>query len=194
MAFSHRPTARNALWLSLFLLLLPGCAGGTRAPVADVIESVPITESLQAQLPPLPIDEPPPRALSESTVAIQHGSDAVLVSAGTAVDGTDLIISSTAHELEYAIYRFETGLSETGTYETDVTLSLNQNHSAWLALADYINQRWVLCGPYSGSVVRPLDDGVYLSPAGNFYVAVLAYGGSEVTVSTTTLAFDNGVR
>lgn len=146
------------------------------------------------QLPPLPIDEPRPRAPSETTVASQHGSDALLVSAGTAVNGADLIISSTAHELEYAIYRFETGLSETGTYETGVTMSLDQGTSAWLALGEYVHQRWVLCGPYPGSVVRPLDDGVYLSPAGNFYLAVLAYGGSEVTVSATSFSFDNGVR
>jgi len=150
--------------------------------------------ALRSLLPPLPVDEPQARAASETTVATQYGSDALLTSAGTTVSGTDLIISSAAHELEYAIYRFETGLSETGTYETTITLSLNQDHLVWLALADYIGQRWVLCGPYSGDIVRPLDDGVYLSSAGNFYVAVLAYGGSEVTVSGTSFSFDNGVR
>jgi hypothetical protein len=185
---------RGALGPSLCALFLLGCAGGTPAPAAGTAASVPVIDSLQAQLPPLPIDEASPRAASETNVASQHGSDALLVSSGTAVSGTDLIISSAEYELEYAVYRFATGLSETGTYETGVTLSLEDDQYAWLALADYINQRWVLCGPYSGNAVRPLDDGVYLSPYGNFYVAVLAYGGSEVTVSSTSLTYDNGVR
>jgi hypothetical protein len=32
----------------------------------------------------------------------------------------------------------------------------------------------VLCGPYTGSDVRPLNNGVCLSPAGSFYLAMLA--------------------
>jgi hypothetical protein len=51
----------------------------------------------------------------------------------------------------------------------------------------------VLSGPYSGGIVRPLDDGVYLSSAGNFCLAVLAYGGSS-HVNAASYAFDNGVR
>jgi hypothetical protein len=115
LVICYRPAAGGVLWPGLLLLSLLGCAAGTPTPAANLAEITPATESLPFRLPPLPLDEPQPRAPGETTVASQNGSDALLVSTGTAVSGTDLIISSTAHELEYAIYRFETGLSETGT-------------------------------------------------------------------------------
>ncbi len=180
--------------LTAILMAMLGCAGSQPQPSAITDADTPIPATLLSQLPPLAqLDGALPRTATEVTEATQDGSDALLLSPGAMVTDTSLVISSAADQLEYGIYGFDTGLTETGTFDAGAAISLSPGGEAWAAIADYDNRRWKVSGPYVGDVDLSLTDGVYLSPAGSFYLALLAYGGSEVTVASTSFTFDNGV-
>jgi mono/diheme cytochrome c family protein len=176
-------------WLVFVVLILLGCASsGTH--LGDSSQD---GQLLLSQLPALPMDDAPGRVAAETSVVNKNGSDTWLASVGAKPGVTDLVITSMGNTYEYAIYSYETGLTETSTYEAGISFSLTPGNQAWVAISDYGHHRWAISGPYTNSMQIPLDTGVYLSPAGNFYMAVIAYGGSAVTVISSSFSFDNGV-
>lgn len=177
-------------WLVFVVLILLGCASsGTYLGEHSQNEQL-----LLSQLPALPMDDAPGWVAADTSIINKNGSDTWIASAGATASDTDLIISSKNNVYEYAIYRYETGLTETGTYEASTSFSLTPGNRAWVAISDYGRSRWAISGPYTNSMQIPLDTGIYLSSGGNFYMAVIAYGGSEVTVVSSSFLFDNGVR
>jgi hypothetical protein len=176
-------------WLVFVVLILLGCASsGTQLE-----ENSHDGQLILSQLPALPMDDAPGRVAADTSIIDKNGSDTWLASAGAKAGVTGLVITSIGNTYEYAIYRYETGLTETGTYEASTSFSLTPGNQAWVAISDYGRRRWAISGPYANSMQIPLDTGLYLSPAGNFYMAVIAYGGSEVTVVSSSFSFDNGV-
>lgn len=176
-------------WLFFVVLILLGCASsGTHLG-----ESSQDGQLLLSQLPALPMDDVPGRAAAGTSVVNKNGNDTWFASAGATAGVTDLVIASESNTYEYAIYSYGTGLTETSTYETSISFSLTPGNQAWVAISDYGHHRWAISGPFANSMQIPLDTGMYLSPAGNFYMAVIAYGGSEVTVVSSSFSFENGV-
>lgn len=181
-----------SLYISLAVLLglglgVFGCTGlqgranaGAGEGVADL-------------LPSFPVDDFTGRIASEQTQSVIDGSVTWDNSLGVEINGSHIVITSLEGNLEYAMYRHEIGF-ETSLYELTVDLTATGGEGAWVCIADYGANRWQVLGPYTSQEVIPVDTGGFLSTsAKNFFVAVIAYDGTSVDLTSTTLTYESGV-
>ena len=89
--------------LSLWILLLvfAGCSG-YNASLGDLAGK---QELLTAKLPPLPVDDHAARDASGTAVSAIQGFDTWDNTAGTVIDGTNLILPAAAGGIEWSMYR-----------------------------------------------------------------------------------------
>ena len=177
------------LWLALILSGIWGCAGYEAARNDAVDPPAPFADGL----PGLPPDDASLKAPSETDFLSAMGKDAWLSSAGASVEGDNLVLTAGTGGLEYAVYRFETGLPGTATYDVSAVFTIGGDNELWLGLSDYASGRWSIRGPYVNDVEILLDDSIYLSPAGTFHLAVIVHDGKMAAVNTLAFSFDNGV-
>ena len=171
------------------MLSVAGCTG--HAPISEAQPAVPDPE-LAAQLPdgsllPLPVD----RAASDAFLQCIYGSDAYDRSPNATEDGTKLILPTTAHEISWGIWRFPPKLDELIEFKAVIVqLSDWGDSSAYVGFADYEMGAWdfVEC-PGNGYI--PVDAEHYVSPAGYWYIAIVASGGGDVDVHTLHLSIDD---
>lgn len=98
------------------------------------------------------------------------------------------------HQLSYALYRFDASGVTPQTLLIDAYFNLCPADAAgayWLGLGDYSKGRWSWQGPLSGSPqLLTLNVGGYLSPAGNFVVAIVAFNGASFYLSHLAIDAD----
>jgi hypothetical protein len=173
----------------VLLATLVGCRGAGAPLPADSAEgAAPFPLS---GLPALtPVNETP-RAASYSNVLYAAGNGIFDSSGGLIFAGNSVVIPSAANGVAWARYGFNTGGYHPDTVSID--LSTGNGGSAWVGVADFGNGHWRLSGPYTNGATIQLPTGDYLSTLDQFYVVVIAYGGTAVTVNSVIASYENGV-
>ena len=163
-----------------------GCAGSQGNLESGAIESV----GLEFALPAFPVDRPTERQANETTDSFIPGAFSWFATNGAEVNGSVMDITSNANQVEFAVYRHEVGF-ETTLDILAVDLSASGGAGAWICIADYAANRWQVHGPYFGQAVIPVDVGDFLSPDFiNFFVGVIAFDGTVVSVASSTLIYE----
>jgi mono/diheme cytochrome c family protein len=177
------------LLLWILLLVFAGCAGYN----ANLTDLETRQELLTSKLPPLPTDEFAARGASGTAVSTIQGFDTWDNTAGTIIDGTNLILPASAGGTEWSMYRHALALTETSLFNLNVSFSAAGGDGAWIAASDYGHDRWALYGPYTSTQDISLTPGNFLSPMGHFYTLVIAFDGTTVDLTSTSLSYDDGV-
>ena len=101
-------------------------------------------------------------------------------------EGDSLRLASSTHSITWGIWGFA---NSTGASSCTVEFSGNAGSEAYLAISDYSRGAWEFRGLLPGpQQVLDVDDPRYVSPSGHFYVAVIAYGGSNILVDRLELS------
>lgn len=90
--------------------------------------------------------------------------------------------SPTGGPAAYALYRFTLGGAEPGVVTVDANLH-GAGASYFVAVADYQSERWHWTGPFTDAqVALPVSLVDATSAQGNAFVAIAAYGGSQLDI------------
>jgi hypothetical protein len=85
---------------------------------------------------------------------------------------------------QYGVYRFNAGSNPTDSVSVQLGSGTTQ---IFVGLADFAAGRWQLSGPYPGSKTLVIDDGKYISPLHNVWVAVLVAPGQSARVESISV-------
>lgn len=121
--------------------------------------------------------------------ATKDGSDSYDRSANTTLNASNLELSSSSNTLAWAVYTLNVGPFTPLSFEVDAQVS---NGECYYALADYNTDSWHIMGPYAGSFSHSptVDENVVDELSAWSQVAVLAWGGTDVTVQDVSFSFE----
>ncbi len=196
------------LWLLIAMLALGGCMGrgagdslNSGQPSGGNSDQQGAAEdSLFPGLPALPSDDLD-MSLPRLTVAvdnIQTGDMSIKRSAsGTEVQGSDLVLTGTASDYTWAIWRWGSFASNDFPQQLLLDYSVGAGvPGMYLALSNYSDNRWELVGPLDGSVTSYQYPGssTYISEGRNTYVAVIQSFNNDSTVVSLNLRSNRDVN
>ncbi len=177
-------------------VLLIGCSSTETRLKGDARRMEPAAETAappMTGLPPLPSGKvDAPRQSSYAVSAYYDGLGAYSSSPGSFVAGNSLVIPSTLDALGYAVYAFNTNGYNPARLE--VALRLSASDRCWIAVADYSLGAWSFYGPFSNSATLNLSGQRYLSDGGQFFAAVVATPGAEVSCDYLVLSYENALQ
>jgi hypothetical protein len=136
---------------------------------------------VSGDLPSLPLDK-------EGAGLTEYLIDGIAVfdkSNGAIENGTVLELPAVQSGYEWAVYAFDPQSNSLDSVA--LLLNVAQGGEVWIGLADYSAGQWELSGPFDKGQTLALTDGDYLSPGGILYVAVLAAGSGDTSVSALSV-------
>ncbi|MDQ3024852.1 MAG: hypothetical protein M3R04_10845, partial [bacterium] len=126
----------------------------------------------QPLLPGFPLSLPGSRAASaEPTPSRQAGSGFIQSSPNVQRQGETVVMSPSAGNYDFAIYRFNLGSDEAASVSAGLQMSGDE---VWIGISDYGQGRWKFFRRESSSTAVPLSGITYWSSDGNTYIAVIS--------------------
>jgi hypothetical protein len=199
---------RPLLWLGLVCgLTALGCGGHGAHGIAPPETASPTSPPARPQdagalfpgLPALPAgsaDVPQPRAASVAD-NIQTGSQALQASpVGAFVEQTRLAMGPLSEgKYAWGLWRWGKFTNPLVPRQLAVQLELEAPNKYWLLFANYNTGRWEVQGPLNAAsqVYDFPNDGNYVSPAGNTYIALFAMSANTLVVDSLNLIADADV-
>ncbi len=135
------------------------------------------------------------RTVSEQFDYTKLGSEALLRSPGSQVEGTDLRLDATAGgpgggaDFEWAVF------SHTPGAETLIQATVNftaSSGAAFIGTADYSSEHWVWSGPFTSAQGVNLGFAGAVSGTGNCYIAVVAARGHNLALQSVVFLTEGG--
>ena len=170
------------LILSILILMFLGCSQQAQPGIPSHGDLSPAT--LVDQLPPLPVARTA-NVLMSFTV---QGLQTALRDLNAWDEGTSLRLASSTGTMTWGIWGFA---NATAASSCMVDFNGSAGSEAYFAISDYARGVWEISGPLPGpQQVFNINDPRYFNPSGDFYIAVITYGGANVLVDQLSLIAD----